>query len=110
VYWSYNGTSEINTTSYWTTPLLGPVGGTIQLDLWKLGAATVLLNLTNCSLVKTVGIGAGSRGLQACVQHPFALLIGKINITKNESIFYITCPNCNLTLCVDNDNNGSFAG
>jgi hypothetical protein len=70
-----------------TLLLLGPKGGNIQLDLWKLGAFTTMLNLTSYPLVKTGGIGADSRGLQVCVQHPFAPLTRTINITKNGSIF-----------------------
>jgi hypothetical protein len=42
------------------------------------------------------------KGLQAFVQHPFALLAESINISVNETIFDISCFNCNLTSCVDN--------
>jgi hypothetical protein len=76
VYWSYNGTSETNIMGYWNTPLLGPDGGTIQSNIWTLGAATASINLTSHSGSSVI------KGLQACVQHPFALLAGSINISK----------------------------
>jgi hypothetical protein len=96
VYWSYNGTSEANIMGYWTTPLVGPHGGTIQSDIWKLGAVIANINLISYSGSSVI------KGLQACVQHPFALLAGSINISKNRTIFDISCSNCNLTSCVDN--------
>jgi hypothetical protein len=46
--------------------------------------------------------------LQACVQHHFSLLAGSINISKNRTVFDISCSNCNLTSCVDNYINGSL--
>jgi fluoride ion exporter CrcB/FEX len=46
--------------------------------------------------------------LQACVQHHFALFSGSINISKNGTIFDISCSNCNLTSCVGNYINGSL--
>jgi hypothetical protein len=101
-YWSYNGTSETNIMGYWTTPLVGPDGGTIQSDTWKLRAATANINLTSHSGSSVI------KGLQACVQHPFALLAGSINISKNRTIFDISCSNCNLTSCADNYINGSL--
>jgi hypothetical protein len=57
VYWSYNGTSETNIMGYWTTPLVRPDGGTIQSDIWKVGAATANINLTSHS---------GSSVIKAC--------------------------------------------
>jgi hypothetical protein len=100
VYGSYNGTSETNIMGYWTTPLVGSDRGTIQSDIWKLRAATATINLTSHSGSSVI------IGLQACVQHPFALLAGSINIPKNRTIFDISCSNCNLTSCVDNYING----
>jgi hypothetical protein len=76
--------------------------GTIQSDIWKLGAATAKINLTSHSGSSVI------KGLQACVQHPFALLAGLIHISKNGTIFNISCFNCNLTSCVDNYTNGSL--
>jgi hypothetical protein len=90
VYWSYNGTSETNIMGYWTTSLVGP-DGTIQLDIWQLGAATDNINLTSHSGSSVI------KGLQACVHHPFALLAGSINVSKNRTIFDIPWSNCNLT-------------
>jgi hypothetical protein len=49
VYGSYTGTSDTNIMGYWTTPLVGPDGGTIQSDIWKLRAATANINLTSHS-------------------------------------------------------------
>jgi hypothetical protein len=46
--------------------------------------------------------------LHACVQYPFALVAGSINISKNKTIFDIFCSNCNLTSYVDNYINGSL--
>jgi hypothetical protein len=102
VYSSYNGTSETNIMGYWTTSLVGPDGGTIQSDIWKLGAATANINLTSHSGSSVI------KGLKACVQHPFALLAGPINISKNGIIFDNSCSNCNLTSCVDNYMNDSL--
>jgi hypothetical protein len=68
----------------------------------KLGAATAYINLTSHSGISVI------KGLQACVQHPFALLAGSINISKNRTIFDISFSNCNLTSCVDNYINGSL--
>jgi hypothetical protein len=45
MYWSYNDTFETNIMGYWTTTLVGPDRGTIQSDIWKLGAATANINL-----------------------------------------------------------------
>jgi hypothetical protein len=78
VYWSYNGTSETNIMGYWTTRLVGPDGGNIQSDIWKLGAATANINLISHSGSSVI------KGLQVCVQHPFALLAGSISTSKNE--------------------------
>jgi hypothetical protein len=36
VYWSHNGTSETYIMGYQTTPLVGPNGGAIYSDIWKL--------------------------------------------------------------------------
>jgi hypothetical protein len=102
VYWSYNGTSDTNIVGYWTTPLMGPDGGTIQSDIRKLRAATAHINLTSHSGSFVIKV------LQVFVQHPFALLAGSINISKNRTIFYSSCSNCNLTSCVDNYINGSL--
>jgi hypothetical protein len=93
VYWSYNGTSETNIMGYWTTPLVGPDRETIQSDMWNFRAATAYINLTSHSGSSVI------KGLQACVQHPFALLAGSINISKNRTIFDSSCSNCNLTSC-----------
>jgi hypothetical protein len=101
-HWSYNGTSDTNIMGYWATPLVGPDGGTIQSDTWKLRAATANINLTSHSGSSVV------KGLQACVQHPFASLARSTNISKNKTIFDIFCFNCNLTSCVDNYINGSL--
>jgi hypothetical protein len=90
VYWSYNGTSETNIMGYWTTSLVGP-DGTIQSDIWQLRAATDNINLTSHSGSSVI------KGLQACVHHPFALLAGSINVSKNRTIFDIPWSNCNLT-------------
>jgi hypothetical protein len=101
LYWSYNGNSETNIMGYWTSPLVGPDRGTIQSDIWKLRAAT------NISLTSHSGSSV-IKGSQACVQHPFALLAGSINISRNGTIFDISCSNYNLTSCVDNYINGSL--
>jgi hypothetical protein len=84
------------------TPFVGPDRGTIQSDVLKLGAATANINLTSHSGSSVI------KGLQACVQHPFALLAGSINISKNGTILDISSYNCNLTSCVDNYINGSL--
>jgi hypothetical protein len=60
---------------------VGPDRGTIQSDVLKLGAATANINLTSHSGSSVI------KGLQACVQHPFALLAGSINISKNGTFF-----------------------
>jgi hypothetical protein len=73
-----------------------------QSDICKLGAATANTNLTSHSGSSVV------KGLQACVQHSFALLAGSINSSKNRMIFDISCSNCNLTSCVDNYIHGSL--
>jgi hypothetical protein len=65
---------------YWTTPPVGPDEGTIQSDIWKLRAATTNINLTSHSGSSLV------KGLQACIQHPFVLLAGPMNISENRSI------------------------
>jgi hypothetical protein len=68
VYGSYNGTSETNIMGYWNTSLMGPDRGTIQSDTWKLEAATANINVTSHSGTSVI------KGLQASVQHSFALL------------------------------------
>jgi hypothetical protein len=102
VYCSSNGTSDTNIVGYWSSPLVGPDGGAIQSDIWQLGAATANIKLSSHSSSSVI------KGLQACVQHPFALLAGSINISKNRTIFDISCSNCNLTSCMDNYINGSL--
>jgi hypothetical protein len=65
------------------TPFVGPDRGTIQSDVLKLGAATANINLTSHSGSSVI------KGLQACVQHPFALLAGSNNISRNGNFFFI---------------------
>jgi hypothetical protein len=76
--------------------MVGPNGGKVQTDILKLSAATELLTLTSWSLDNLQGAGVNKKGLQACVQHPFALVMGDQNITKNGSIYEINCLTCNL--------------
>jgi hypothetical protein len=79
--------------------MVGPDEGNIQTDIWKLTAARELLNLTSWSL-DDLGRGeADQKGLQACVQHVFALVMGSLNITRSGSIYEINCLTCNLTAC-----------
>jgi hypothetical protein len=85
--------------------MVGPNGGKSQTDIWKLTAATELLNLTSWFL-DDLGHGVDKRGLQAYVQHPFALVMGNLNITKNGSIYEINCLTCNLTACTSTYNKG----
>jgi hypothetical protein len=99
---SFNGNSETNIMGYWITPLMGPDRGTLQSDIWKLRAATANINLTSHSGSSVI------KGLQASVQHSFALLAGSINISKSGTIFDISGSNCNLTSCVDNYINDSL--
>jgi hypothetical protein len=102
VYWTYTGTSDTNIMGYWATPLVGPDGGPIQSHIWKLRAVTANINLTSHSGSSVI------KGLQARVQHPFALLAGSINISKSRTIFDISGSNCNLTSCMDNYLNGNL--
>jgi hypothetical protein len=102
VYGSYNSTSETNIAGYWTTPLVRPNGRTLQSDIWKLRASTATIKLTSHSGSPFI------KGLQACVKHPFPLLAGSINISKNGTIFDISCSNFNLTSCLDNYTNDSL--
>jgi hypothetical protein len=62
--------------------MVGPNGDNAQTDIWKLTAATELLNLTSWSLDNLGGGGEDKKGLQTCVQHPFVLVTGDLNITK----------------------------
>jgi hypothetical protein len=62
----------------WTTSLVGPDGGTIQSGIWKLGVATATIILISHSGSPVI------KCLQACVQHPFVLLDGSINILEKE--------------------------
>jgi hypothetical protein len=66
----------------------------IQSDIWEVGGTTATNNITSHSDSSVV------LALQACVQQPFALLSGTINISRNGIIFDISCSNCNLTSCV----------
>jgi hypothetical protein len=95
-------------TGYWTTPIVGPEGGNVQTDVWKLIASTELLNLSSWSLNDLGGSGMDKKGLQACVQHPFALVMGNLSITKNGSIYKINCLTCNLTACTSTYNKGEM--
>jgi hypothetical protein len=65
-------------------------------------AATANINLTSHSGSSVI------EGLQACVQHSFALLAGSNNISRNGTVFDISGSNCNLTSCVDKYINGSL--
>jgi hypothetical protein len=81
---------------------IGPDEGTIQSDIWKLRAATATIDLTSHSGSSVI------KGFQACVQLPLALLAGSINISRNGTIFDISCSHCNLTSCVDSYINDSL--
>jgi hypothetical protein len=93
-------------TGYWTTPIVGHDEGNIQTNVWKLTAVTELLNLTRWTPDDLGGVGADRKGLQACVQYPFALVVGNLNITKNGSMYEINCLTCNLTACTSTYNKG----
>jgi hypothetical protein len=62
VYWSRNASHETNVTGYWTTPMVGPNGGNVQTDIWKLTDGMELLNLTNWSLDDLGGGGMDKKG------------------------------------------------
>jgi hypothetical protein len=102
VYWSYNGTSETNITVIGPLLLWDLKEGPFTQIIWKLEATTATIDLTSHSGNSVI------KGLQTCVQHPLALLVGSINIPKNKTIFGISCSNCNITSCVDNYNNGTL--
>jgi hypothetical protein len=88
--------------------MVGPNGGNIQTDIWKLTAATELLELTSWFLDNLGGGGVDKKGLQACVQHPFVLDVRDLNITKNGSIYEVNCVICNLTDCTSTYNKGEM--
>jgi hypothetical protein len=68
-----------------------------------------LLNFTSWSLDDLRVGGADEKDLQACVQHPFALVVGDLNIIKNGSIYEINCLTCNLIACTSTCNKGSLS-
>lgn len=71
--------------------------------LWKLAAAshevvaTVTYPRNNNSTTTTWTVN-----VTACVPDPYALLIGKVNISHRNSTFNVTCTNCQLTNCIAN--------
>ncbi|XP_054570314.1 endogenous retrovirus group K member 13-1 Env polyprotein-like [Eptesicus fuscus] len=101
--------SVFNKTS-WTQGLYeglwSVAGGPIQLLLWKLAAAlnTVTAVVTYPSSDKNKNWTASSWtvNVTACVPEPYALLVGKVNISHQSQTFNVTCVNCLLTNCIAN--------
>ncbi|XP_054574954.1 endogenous retrovirus group K member 19 Env polyprotein-like [Eptesicus fuscus] len=101
--------SIFNKTS-WTQGLYeglwSVAGGPIQLLLWKLAAAlnTVTAVVTYPSSDKNKNWTASSWtvNVTACVPEPYALLVGKVNISHQGQTFNVTCVNCLLTNCIAN--------
>uniref|UniRef100_A0A8C6CPF8 Retroviral envelope protein GP41-like domain-containing protein n=1 Tax=Moschus moschiferus TaxID=68415 RepID=A0A8C6CPF8_MOSMO len=74
-----------------------------QTELWKLAAATGLEGSflqTGTNLKGRMFWNATWRFPHACVPHPFMLVIGAVNITKNQSMYSVACKNCILSNCV----------
>ncbi|XP_043342705.1 endogenous retrovirus group K member 7 Env polyprotein-like [Cervus canadensis] len=44
---------------------------------------------------------------RACVPYPFMIIAGSVNLTKNNSQYYIHCFNCTLTNCIRGIRNNS---
>ncbi|XP_054569932.1 endogenous retrovirus group K member 7 Env polyprotein-like isoform X1 [Eptesicus fuscus] len=101
--------SVFNKTS-WTQGLYeglwSVAGGPIQLLLWKLATAlsTVTAVVTYPSSDKNKNWTASSWtvNVTACVPEPYALLVGKVNISHQSQTFNVTCVNCLLTNCIAN--------
>ncbi|XP_054577310.1 endogenous retrovirus group K member 19 Env polyprotein-like [Eptesicus fuscus] len=81
-----------------------------QYGLWKLGASmdTPLVQKDNKDISR---LGPESllytnlpeeRPVIACVPEPYALLVGRINITFSGNRYQLQCVQCNLTNCVKN--------
>lgn len=71
----------------------------IQGDIWKLRAASDYI--THLNSQTPWGQDGKQYAVTACVQAPSVILVGGIQISKGQSMFNISCPNCHLTNCVD---------
>ena len=82
--------------------MLSTKEGQAQKELWRLGAVLHLINFTTPS---TSGLDLAFQcGLYACVQQPYAMITGNINITYEDEKYTVTCENCNWTNCVRKHN------
>ncbi|XP_043780721.1 uncharacterized protein LOC122708577 [Cervus elaphus] len=88
------------------------LGGTLvyQTEVWKLLAAFE----TSGSFMQTGEKVKGGlfwnatwRYPRACVPYPFMIIAGSVNLTKNNSQYYIHCFNCTLTNCIRGIRNNS---
>ncbi|XP_061005612.1 uncharacterized protein LOC133061648 isoform X1 [Dama dama] len=88
------------------------LGGTLvyQTEVWKLLAAFE----TSGSFMQTGEKVKGGffwnatwRYPRACVPYPFMIIAGSVNLTKNNSQYYIHCFNCTLTSCIRGIRNNS---
>ncbi|XP_043757898.1 endogenous retrovirus group K member 25 Env polyprotein-like [Cervus elaphus] len=88
------------------------LGGTLvyQTEVWKLLAAFE----TSGSFMQTGEKVKGGlfwnatwRYPRACVPYPFMIIAGSVNLTKNNSQYYIHCFNCTLTNCIQGIRNNS---
>ncbi|KAK1337780.1 hypothetical protein QTO34_002414 [Cnephaeus nilssonii] len=79
--------------------------GNLQKDLWRLAAA-LDFNFTGSFLANTKGACTSSPcyGLLACVQPPYVLVTGNVNITRLDTHYAVQCHYCNLTSCVSRHN------
>lgn len=85
---------------------------TWQSELWKLTASMDYItiskaNVTRCPSGSISGSGSSwNVSVSACVPEPYALLIGQLNIQRDNSTGMITlnCSSCVLSNCVNNTN------
>jgi hypothetical protein len=86
--WSKNGKNPI-------IPDPGARWGDTQKGFMKVAAAIGLLNLKSWSLAGLDSGGAEKISLQACVQHPYVLVISNAKVAKGEGLHSIACQGCN---------------
>lgn len=80
--------------------------GGLQKGLRHLATALDFLHLTGSFLADIKGTCSSSpcHGLPVCVQPPYVLVTGKVNITRLDTHYAVQCHHCNLTSCVSRHN------
>ncbi|XP_059012791.1 endogenous retrovirus group K member 25 Env polyprotein-like [Mustela lutreola] len=88
-------------------PILTPQRGyPIRTEIWKLmaafgGALRYILQASNTKTLFEYEIFRQAFGYpQACVPHPFMLVVGNLTVNREKATYHFSCYNCTLTNCI----------